>query len=139
MLERELDRYITQEMEALDELKRRVDVLRLESARRMAALTDSFRLFESLTGELHAAQAQMFRGRSGDGRLHPRMDRILASLDRARGPMTVTDIVASMPDAPERGAVTAALHRAVKRGEARRLRRGVYERVESSIKAVPSM
>lgn len=138
MLEQELHRYIVGEIEALEGLKSDMDALRLESARRMAALTDSFRLFESLTGELHEAQVQLVGGRLGDDRPHPRLDRVLASLERAQGPMTVTDIVASMPDAPERGAVTAALHRAVKRGEARRLRRGVYEIADRPVEVVPA-
>jgi hypothetical protein len=40
-----------------------------------------------------------------------------------------------MPDEPERGAVSAVVHRAIARGEVRRLSRGVYELVDNFARA----
>ena len=139
MLDRELDHYIRQEADEGEALRDQIETLRREVGVRLASLGDSFRLYETLTGHSHASQRQLTRGKSPGQRSSPRLDHVLAVLDRSPGPVTVDQVVASMPDAPERGAVTAALHRAVKSGEARRLRRGVYVRANASTEVAAAM
>lgn len=125
MLTEELAQHIEKQEDEIRELRSRMTLIRSEIARQLDEIGDSLRLYRSLTGSPHPAQVRL--GMIPDStRTMPRVEQVLAVLDRAAVPMTLTDLVTSLPDAPERGAITAAIHRAVKRGVVVRVERGLY-------------
>ena len=125
----ELDRHITGQLKLASGMRAEIDRLRQRLGDVLDDLEGAFSLFESLTGSSHPERsAAGFVGRSGS-RLRPRLDQVLTFLKQNRSPVTLDAVVDAMPDAPERGAVSAALHRAIKQGAVRRVRRGIYELV----------
>lgn len=107
-------------------LELKAEELRRDIARQRQMMSDAFRLYRSATGCPHPLERT---GRE-ETRERPRAEQVLAVMEAAGGPVTLSELVAAMPDGPERGAISAAVHRAIQRGEVRRLRRGVYELTE---------
>lgn len=119
----ELEATIRSATEDVDRLERQVEDLRREIARRRHVLIDALRLYRSYTGVAHSLESSD----NTDERERPRADQVLAVMEAAGGPVTLSELIEAMPDAPDRGAISAVVHRAIRKGEVRRLRRGVYE------------
>ena len=119
----ELDATIHTANEEVDHLEREMESLRREIARRRHVLLDALRLYHSLTGVAHSLDSSV----SSDQRERPRADQVLAVMEAAGRPVTLSELIEAMPDAPDRGAISAVVHRAIRKGEVRRLERGVYE------------
>ena len=122
-LENELNRTIESTQQDISELESRIESLKRNLARLQQVEADALRLYKSTTGEEHP----LARGYKATTRKSPRADRVMAVLESAGRPVTLTEVVAAMPDDPQKGAITAVLHRAIKKGDARRLEPGVYE------------
>jgi len=119
----ELDTTIRAVREETRELEAQLDALRLEIARQRNLLSDALRLYRSTTGSRHPFESS----ECDEIRERPRAEQVLAAMEAAGGPVTLSELVGAMPDKPERGAISAVVHRAIQKGEVRRLRRGVYE------------
>lgn len=119
----ELDTAIRAALEETRTLESQLEVLRLEIARQRHLLSDALRLYRSTTGAPHPLE----ESGSDEVRERPRAEQVLAVMKAAGGPVTLSDLVSAMPDKPGRGAISAVVHRAIQKGEVRRLRRGVYE------------
>lgn len=129
----ELDAAMQSAREDLDRLERELEALRREIACRRHVLVDALRLYRSYTGVAHPLESSV--SDSTDERERPRADQVLAVMEAAGGPVTLTELVEAMPDSPDRGAISAVVHRAIGKGEVRRLRRGVYELARSYAEA----
>jgi hypothetical protein len=119
----ELDTTIRDSHSSISSLEEKIEALQRDLARARLVKSDALRLYQSTTGSqhpLHEAEADSKRER-------PRADQVIAAMEAAAGPVTLKDLVSAMPDEPDRGAVSAVVHRAIKRGEVRRIKRGVYE------------
>ncbi len=127
MLLAELDDHIRKEHDRLEALGTEIDRLRTEISDASERLRDALRLYESLAGEPH--EHALGSHTDDDGRPSPRLDMVISILDRRGQPTTLDELVAAMPDSPERGAVSAAVHRAIKKGKVRALKRGTYETI----------
>lgn len=128
MLVDELDQHIKTEVQNLADLRDQMSRLRCQLSGAADQLEDALRLYRSLAGQSHPLQSELSIP-TEQMRRSPRLDQVLAVFDRHRGPVSLDELVEAMPDAPERGAVSAAVHRAIKRGEVRSLDRGLYERI----------
>jgi hypothetical protein len=123
----ELDRTIRAAQERVEDLEVQLEALRRDLARQRQIRADALRLYTSSTGRQHPLGESSHE----DARDRPRAEQVLAALEAADGPVTLSDLVAAMPDGPERGAVSAVVHRAIAKGDVRRLKRGVYELADS--------
>ena len=122
-LREELDKTIRDTQAKIEELEESIESLQRELAKTRQIKGDAVRLFEATSGAQHA-----LRDSGADHkRERPRADLVLAAMETANCPVTLDELVNAMPDGPERGAVSAVVHRAIKKGEVRRVKRGVYE------------
>lgn len=119
----ELDRTIKTTHDEIGDLEAQLEELKRTIAVRRQMVADALRLYRSATGVAHPLEAPARSPR----RDRPREDQVIAVMEAAGRPVSLTELMDAMPDQPERGAVTAVVHRAIKRGEVRRLERGVYE------------
>lgn len=121
-LSEELDKAIRESQAKITALEERIESLHRELATTRQIKSDALRLYQLTEGSPHALHdaPELKRER-------PRADQVLAVMDAAEGPITLEELVSAMPDEPERGAVSAVVHRAIKKGEVRRIKRGVYE------------
>ncbi len=126
----ELDGAIRSTQREVEALEEQLASLKRELARLRQLQGDALRLYRSATGSGHPLDRNVEPARD-----RPRAEQVLAALGAAEGPVTLAELVAAMPDEPERGAVSAVVHRAIARGEVRRLSRGVYELVDSFARA----
>ena len=119
----ELDTTIRDSHSRISSLEKEIEALQRELAKVRLVKSDALRLYHSATGSrhpLHEAEAESKRER-------PRADQVITAMEAAQGPITLKELVSAMPDEPDRGAVSAVVHRAIKKGEVRRIKRGVYE------------
>lgn len=130
-LENELDVTIRSAYEDIRALEHQVEDLRRKIARHRQVMSDAFRLYQSTTGSSHPLDGSQRE----ESRERPRAEQVLAVMEAAGRPVTLSELVSAMPDKPERGAISAVVHRAIQKGEMRRLRRGVYELVEEYAQA----
>lgn len=130
-LAEELDQTIRKVHNETQALEARIEDLRREIAQNRQIEGDALRLYRSTTGSPHPLEER----RPSESRDRPRAEQVMAVMKAAGRPVTLTELVDAMPDNPERGAISAVVHRAVRRGEVRRLSRGVYELVEALRKA----
>ncbi|MEX1134884.1 MAG: hypothetical protein WED83_08590 [Acidimicrobiia bacterium] len=107
----------------VEDLESKVEDLKRKIAMRRQVEADALRLYRSTTGSAHPFE----NGKSESARERPREEQVLAAMEAAGRPVTLSELLDAMPDRPERGAISAVVHRAIKRGEVRRLERGVYE------------
>lgn len=124
-LAEELDITIRKAEEEAAELEAQVDALRREIARRRQIQAQALRLYCTTTGSPHPLEVS----EKTERRERPRAEQVLAAMDAFGGPVTLSELVSAMPDGARRGAVSAVVHRAIEKGEVRRLERGVYELV----------
>lgn len=119
----ELDVTIRTADKDVGSLEQQVEHLRRQIALRRQVMFDALRLYRSATGSPHPLEGFQ----ETDNRERPRAEQVLAVMEAAGRAVTLAELVSAMPDKPERGAISAVVHRAIQRGEVRRLRRGVYE------------
>jgi hypothetical protein len=119
----ELDRTIRSTHNEIEDLEAQLEELKRAIAVKRQMGADALRLYRSATGVAHPLEGPTTRTR----RDRPREEQVMAVLEAAGRPVSLTELMDAMPDHPERGAISAVVHRAVKRGEVRRLERGVYE------------
>ena len=122
-LAEELDITIRATDQEIADLDRAMQGLKRELAAKRQIKADASRLFRSVTGEPHPLEELT----SPETRERPREEQVMSVLASANGPVTLSELIEAMPDRPEKGAISAVVHRAVTRGDVRRLGRGVYE------------
>jgi len=122
-LAEELDITIRTTDQEVAELERALQDLKREMASKRQIKADASRLFRSVTGKPHPLEELT----TADTRQRPREEQVMLVLASAKGPVTLAELIQAMPDRPEKGAISAVIHRAVTRGDVRRLGRGVYE------------
>ena len=119
----ELESAIRAVHDEIENLESELEALRRTIAFKRQVRADALRLYLSTTGSAHPLE-----GSTGSApRERPREEQVLATMEAAGRPITLTELIDAMPDGPDRGAISAVVHRAIKRGEVRRLSRGVYE------------
>ena len=119
----ELDRTIKTTHDEIEDLEAQLEELKRTIAMKRQMEADALRLYRSATGFAHPLEAPVGSTR----RERPREEQVIAVMEAAGRPVSLTELMDAMPDEPERGAISAAVHRAIKRGDVRRLERGVYE------------
>lgn len=119
----ELEITIRATNEEIAKLERALQDLKRELAAKRQIKADASRLFRSVTGKSHPLEELT----SAEARERPREEQVMSVLASANGPVTLAELIEAMPDRPEKGAISAVIHRAVSRGDVRRLGRGVYE------------
>jgi hypothetical protein len=119
----ELYRTIRSTHDEIEDLEAELEKLKRAIAVKRQMGADALRLYHSATGVSHPLEGPTTRTR----RDRPREEQVMAVLEAAGGPVSLTELMDAMPDQPERGAISAVVHRAIKRGEIRRLERGIYE------------
>jgi hypothetical protein len=127
MLKDELGQHIEGKLAELQAARQRLKELRSEIASLSEELSAALRVYEQVAGHQHEGAASIGLNGVPVTKNGSRLSMVLRALDQHPGPMTLDELVQAMPDSPERGAVSAAVHRAIKRGEVRSIRRGVYE------------
>lgn len=119
----ELNSAILATSSEVETLEQEIDDMRRTLAQKKQILRDALRLYESMTGSAH----ELATAEAESARERPRAGQVLAVLEAASAPVSLTELVKAMPDQPDRGAISAVVHRAIKKGEVRRLKRGLYE------------
>lgn len=122
-LTEELDRTIRSAHQRVEDIEVELETLRRELARERQIRADALRLYLSATGTEHPLEGSHVE----EPRQRPRAEQVLAVMETLSRPVTLAELVEAMPDKPERGAISAVVHRAIQKGEVRRLQRGVYE------------
>lgn len=124
-LNEELDATIRMTRHEIEVLESQLEALKRSIAHKRQVEADALRLYRSATGADHPLDSNPANAR----RDRPREEQVIAAMEAAGRPVTLSELLDAMPDQPERGAISAVVHRAVKRGDVRRLERGVYELV----------
>ena len=119
----ELDQTIRTTHDEIEDLEAQLEELKRTIAVKRQMEADARRLYRSATGVAHPLEARA----SNIPRDRPREEQVIAAMEAAGRPVSLTELMDAMPDQPERGAISAVVHRAIKRGDVRRLERGVYE------------
>lgn len=122
-----LDAQIQEESEGVRRLDHRLEELRRERDHTADVLRKALDLYRELAERPHPLDRQAGRVAVETGRESPRLVELVSILCSERRPMAVSEIASMMIDRPGGGAVSAAAHRAVKKGLVRRVQRGVYE------------
>jgi hypothetical protein len=119
----ELDLAISAAAKEVRDFERELESVRRQLARSRQVMVDAFRLYRSAIGSPHPLE-----GLQGENhRERPRAEQVLAAMEAAGRPISLAELIRALPDEPERGAISAVVHRAIRRGEVRRLQRGIYE------------
>ncbi len=119
----ELDRTITATHDEIGDLEGQLEALKQAIAAKRQVEADALRLYRSATGMAHPLEVSAASTR----RDRPREEQVIAVMEAAGRPVSLAELMDAMPDQPERGAISAVVHRAIRRGEVRRLERGIYE------------
>lgn len=123
----ELDKHIVDRLAQAAHIRAEIDKHRDDLTHLLEDVAGALRLYRSLSGSAHPSEADLPASQVAGGQSQPRLAQVIDVLARAGRPLSLQDVTSSLPDAPEPGTVSAALHRAIQKGAVRRVTRGIYE------------